>query len=300
MSGMIYVCRYENIADLAIPQERLQTLLLSLGAAERSYNAMLSHVCKAEDMNDKSGERQRQTEQMQQRQAEQMQQRQAEQMRQRLVARAVLDYALQKEFGISLAELGWAEQKGGKPYSMRYPEIKFNISHCESACACAVGVTDVGIDIEKKFAYRNSLARKICHDVEWEILCELDEEKRTQQLWYLWSLKESFVKWNGKGLAYGMDRISFAEVLPIELAAWGHPESGQTLVKYDDFRKYGKQLLGSEILQSGLDHTENDPEFLLYESNTYTLCACAKEFDFTVNLIDTGELFDGKTDKTEI
>lgn len=238
---MIYVCRYRNMTDLAISWERLPALLLSLGVDERSCDEMMSHVY---NNGSKSGEsailRRR--------------------LRQRLGARALLHYALKREFGLSFAELGWAVRKDGKPYSIRYPEIKFNISHCDCACACAVGLSDVGIDIEKKFAYRESLAKKVCHDAEWAVLKGMDEEMRARQLRYLWSLKESFVKWNGRGLAYGMDRISFAEALPIEPDDEGKRKIGQTTLSY-----------------------------LAYDGGAYTLCACAKEFDFTVNLIDTGE-----------
>ncbi|MEE0693748.1 MAG: 4'-phosphopantetheinyl transferase superfamily protein [Lachnospiraceae bacterium] len=257
---MIYVCEYENMADILISQERLSALLLSLGADKKIRDEMMSYVYKEDEPDDKDG----------------ICKRQAERQMQRIVARALLDYALKKEFGVSFAELGWAEQKGGKPYSSVHPEIKFNISHCACACACAVGMTDIGIDIEKKFAYRNSLAKRICADAEWAVLRDMDEEERTRQLQYLWSLKESFVKWNGRGIAYGMDRVSFAEALPAALA-------------YTKDQKIRRTILVKDI-----------PKLLLYDGGAYTLCACAEVFDFTVNLIDTGELCDGKTDKTEI
>lgn len=257
---MIYVCEYENMADILISQERLSALLLSLGADKKIRDEMMSYVYKEDEPDDKDGICKRQT----------------ERQMQRIAARALLDYALKKEFGVSFAEFGWAEQKGGKPYSSVHPEIKFNISHCACACACAVGMTDIGIDIEKKFAYRNSLAKRICADAEWAVLRDMDEEERTRQLQYLWSLKESFVKWNGRGIAYGMDRVSFAEALPAALA-------------YAKDQKIRRTILVKDI-----------PKLLLYDGGAYTLCACAEVFDFTVNLIDTGELCDGKTDKTEI
>lgn len=179
---MIYICEYDGTIENRILQERGKTLLPQL------------EEIPAEGMK-------------------------WEKRRERILARMLLDFALQKEAGISLDELSFSLNKSGKPCSLSHPEIKFNLSHCDSACACVIGMEENGIDIEKKFEYRENLARKVCHEEEWDILQKLAEEERKEQLHILWSAKESFVKWDGRGLAYGMNRVNLSSFLPIYMMA---------------------------------------------------------------------------------
>lgn len=159
--------------------------------------------------------------------------------------------------GQILRELAILRDEHGKPYSSAHPEIKFNLSHCDTACACIVGCADVGVDIERKFAYRASLARKVCHLRETEILGSLDQEESQRQLRLLWSLKESFVKLDGRGLGYGMDRIDLSGFLPIK-------SSGI----------YNKEETAFRV--SGI-YNKEETVFQIAESDTYTLAACSKD-----------------------
>lgn len=119
----------------------------------------------------------------------------------------------QTEYSAVLSRLDICRTEHGKPYSASHPEIQFNISHCDTACACIVGDAEAGIDVERFFAYRENLARKVCHHQEAELIASMTQEERENQLRYLWSLKESFVKLDGRGLGYGMDRINLAPLL---------------------------------------------------------------------------------------
>ena len=55
---------------------------------------------------------------------------------------------------------------GGKPWLEGHPEIHFNISHCAACAACALGDAPVGIDVENRFPWKESLAARICHPLE--------------------------------------------------------------------------------------------------------------------------------------
>lgn len=177
---MIYVCEYDGQADDRRLQERAEALLLPF-----------HEKCGSE--------------------------RQCAKLRQRILARMLLDFALQKEYGCSLTDLGLKAGPGGKPESTLRPDIRFNISHCATACACMVGAYETGLDIERKFFYRENLARRICTSGEWAVFETLEQQERAVQLHFLWSLKESCVKWDGRGLAYGMQRIDLRGCLPLVL-----------------------------------------------------------------------------------
>jgi 4'-phosphopantetheinyl transferase len=152
--------------------------------------------------------------------------------RQRELAWKLLDAAVREEYGLNLADLQIEREEKGKPYSKTHPELHFNISHCETACACMVSDQACGIDVERRFPYREALAKKVCHAREWEALQYVAAEEREMQLRILWSLKESFVKRDGRGLGYGMDRIDLSKRMPFEMAGaapelslwWKHTE----------------------------------------------------------------------------
>ena len=132
-----------------------------------------------------------------------------------LLAWSLLEKAVQTEYGIdSLEQMDICRTEKGKPYSRAYPELYFHLSHCESACAGSVSSGQVGIDVERKFPYRPSLAKKVCHEEEWKYLNSLPEEgeDRAEFLRILWSVKESLVKYEGSGLGYGVERLN---VMPL-------------------------------------------------------------------------------------
>ena len=158
----------------------------------------------------------------------------------------------------------------GKPYSSAHPEIKFNLSHCDTACACIVGWADAGVDIERKFAYRASLARKVCHPREAEILGRLDQEECQRQLRLLWSLKESFVKLDGRGLGYGMDRIDLSGFLPIKVSGIYDKEE----TAFRDSGIYNKEE--TAFRGSGM-YNKEETAFRIAEYDAYTLAACSKD-----------------------
>lgn len=167
-----------------------------------------------------------------------------EKARQRILAWLLLAYGMEQEFcengiwtenemqegftklqnresniaGSMLKKLEIRRDAYGKPCSSACPEIQFNLSHCDTACACIVGCANAGVDIERKFAYRDNLARKVCHSNEARILNRLEPKERQRQLRLLWSLKESFVKLDGRGLGYGLERIDLSEFLPMDMA----------------------------------------------------------------------------------
>lgn len=139
-----------------------------------------------------------------------------------------------------LKELAILRTEYEKPYSSRYPDLFFNISHCESACACILSDHPAGIDIERKFRYKENLKRYICSDNErrWfdqlqdipdnsegKSMCsdagekEIPSEKE-KQLRLLWSMKEAFVKLDGRGLGYGLKNVDLSDLMPIPDSSW--------------------------------------------------------------------------------
>ena len=105
----------------------------------------------------------------------------------------------------------------------------------------------------------------------------MGDKLREEQLRFLWSMKESYVKMDGRGLGYGMDRINLASFLPVL------PEE--------------KMPSGPVLLQS----PENrQPDFVIQNTASYTLAACGPGLSDQLCLMRETELpdvFGGITEK---
>ena len=105
--------------------------------------------------------------------------------------------------------------ENGKPY-LKSGEIFFNISDCDGQLVCAISDQEIGIDIQK-ICNKPRVARKICQPQE------LAQIKTDEDFTRIWTLKEAFVKANGTGLGYGLQKV--------DTTSLKHAKSW----RYDDF-----------------------------------------------------------------
>lgn len=112
-------------------------------------------------------------------------------------ARAVLLFALRREYGIEhLPQI--AADELGKPCFPQMPQIAFNYSHCRAGVLCGVGDAPVGVDAETVRNFKSSLIRRICHPAE---LADLDaQEDAGLALTRIWVAKEAYLKCTGTGI----------------------------------------------------------------------------------------------------
>ena len=101
----------------------------------------------------------------------------------------------------------------GKPYVAADGGLEFNLSH--SAGASLVGVSRVqplGVDIEAHARRRPvlELARRFFAPAEAGALARLDGDLQQAAFLRLWSCKEAVVKALGRGLGFGLARMTFA------------------------------------------------------------------------------------------
>lgn len=108
----------------------------------------------------------------------------------------------------------------GKPY-LKDCHLHFNVSHSGEYLAIAVSKSPVGIDIQKRKDIKEGMYRKVVQPQE-AVLIEQDKENDFLRLW---TLKESFVKAEGKGL-----RISMKDY-------WFEKENEHYFVTYGGQRK---------------------------------------------------------------
>ncbi len=90
----------------------------------------------------------------------------------------------------------------GKPFFVFNPNLHFSISHTKEYIAIAISDKQIGIDIEQERKYKKELVERFFHPKEVEYLNFLSNTNQQNQAFTkIWTLKESYVKCTGKGIA---------------------------------------------------------------------------------------------------
>ncbi|MDQ2087638.1 4'-phosphopantetheinyl transferase superfamily protein [Herbivorax sp. ANBcel31] len=97
----------------------------------------------------------------------------------------------------------------GKPYLKGVDDFHFNISHSGKWVVCAISDRPVGVDVEKIKHLDIKIADRFFSKKEIDDLYRLEESERLQYFFDLWTLKESYIKADGRGLYIPLSSISF-------------------------------------------------------------------------------------------
>jgi len=117
-----------------------------------------------------------------------------------LGAGLLLDSGL-REYGLREADVRIELKENGKPYLPDYPQIHFNLTHSENMVLAVFADTEVGCDIEYTKEADLELAKRFFCPEEYEFIAGMKGEKKDNAFFQLWTLKESFLKATGMGLA---------------------------------------------------------------------------------------------------
>ena len=127
---------------------------------------------------------------------------------QRETSRALLEEGLSREYGIDAGKRGIMKDAWGKPYLQGRQDIHFNISHCRGGVALSLSSCRTGIDIERARPFSPITAEKVLNKAELLSVQQSEEPERV--FFRFWTLKESYVKAIGTGLAYPLNEVCFA------------------------------------------------------------------------------------------
>lgn len=133
-----------------------------------------------------------------------------EKKRQREIALYLLDYAIEREFGVKRETPLKSGKSGksaenyeiirgehGKPY-FKGSHIHFSYSHCKYGVVCGVNTEPLGVDIQEirqvKPALLPALSEKFCCDNERKII------GGSEDFIQVWTRKEAYSKYTGNGL----------------------------------------------------------------------------------------------------
>ncbi len=92
----------------------------------------------------------------------------------------------------------FAVDVNGKPFLNDYPDVFFNLSHCNGAAAVIFGDKPVGIDIQDRRELNIRQVKKVCSQEEVDRIINATEPDL--EFCRIWSVKESLSKLSGKGI----------------------------------------------------------------------------------------------------
>lgn len=122
-----------------------------------------------------------------------------------LAAGILLSYGL-RENGIDLDACQLTTGTHGKPQVAGCEGLHFNLSHTGNYAVAVFSEAPVGIDIEHRRTFKQTLLDKCCtKDEQAWIQSQPDKEMAFVRLW---TAKESYVKWSGEGITFPLKNIA--------------------------------------------------------------------------------------------
>ncbi|MBQ9747194.1 MAG: 4'-phosphopantetheinyl transferase superfamily protein [Clostridia bacterium] len=139
-----------------------------------------------------------------------------------VTADALLRYAL------GTSDYRIEKNEFGKPYVKNRRDFYYNLSHSGKYVVIAFGDTEVGVDIQEHLADTDirAIAERFFSEAERRDLGE-DAAQRTARFYEIWTGKESYLKYLGRGL--------HTDMRTVDVSVWKreirllHPEKGYSL-----------------------------------------------------------------------
>ena len=122
-----------------------------------------------------------------------------------LLSEALLIHVLEKYYH-NFNKIQLTYTKYGKPL-LKNSILNFNISHSGNWIVCSIGNNPVGVDVEEIRKLNIKWIYKMFSEIEQKYFTDNDIKEEQNLFFKLWTLKESYVKFNGRGLSYSFDRF---------------------------------------------------------------------------------------------
>ncbi|MBD0378723.1 4'-phosphopantetheinyl transferase family protein [Paenibacillus sedimenti] len=125
-----------------------------------------------------------------------------------LVGELLVKYAIGTMTNLPRHEIRFGVNAYGKPVIDGNEAVCFNVSHSGDWVVCAIDSDTVGIDVEKIQKIDLQIARQFFSQAENEQLMTLPASLRVAYFFDIWTLKESLIKADGRGLSLPLDSFS--------------------------------------------------------------------------------------------
>ena len=125
-----------------------------------------------------------------------------------LLARSIVA----KKLSRAIEEIQIERDRNGKPYVVD-SNLEISLAHSKNWAACSVGEVPSGVDVEEDFADALAVAKNFFTAQEFSQLCKLDGQAQAKKFLSIWTIKESFAKYTGRGIDDTFAAIDAAKIL---------------------------------------------------------------------------------------
>jgi 4'-phosphopantetheinyl transferase len=126
----------------------------------------------------------------------------------RLIGEILARFSICTNHKIENTAIFFSYSDKGKPAVEGHPDMHFNISHSGDYVVCAVSNVLTGIDIERIRKINFQVAKRYFSDGECNDLFSLPDELQLDYFFTLWTIKESYLKAIGEGLALNLNAFT--------------------------------------------------------------------------------------------
>lgn len=116
-----------------------------------------------------------------------------------ICAEAIMRYYLIKNLGINNSEIEIMYNEYGKPF-LKNIDLYFSLSHSNKWVVCGWSNNEIGVDIEKIDKINLDIAKTSFCKSEYDYIKSGEECEQYKKFIQIWTLKESYIKYIGKGL----------------------------------------------------------------------------------------------------
>lgn len=117
-------------------------------------------------------------------------------------------FAICKKLSVKNRDLVFGANEYGKPILNNPNRIHFNISHSGNWVVCAVDDNTVGIDVEVIKPIDFEIAERFFSKDEYITFKNQPDEMKLMYFYMIWTLKESYIKMEGKGLSIPLNSFT--------------------------------------------------------------------------------------------
>jgi 4'-phosphopantetheinyl transferase len=172
-----------------------------------------------------------------------------------LVTRALCRTTLSRYTDVDPHQWRFARNRHGRPEIAvpgGVPPLRFNLSHSSGLIACLVTLeVDAGVDVEDMHRRGETvrIADRFFSPYEVASLRALPPSRQRQRFFEYWTLKESYIKARGMGLALALDQFSFHlhHDQPITISFAPQLEDDPHAWQFDCYRPSERHMMASAI-----------------------------------------------------
>ncbi len=127
-----------------------------------------------------------------------------------LLGEIIARYAVSKDLNLKNENISFKTDSNNKPYlAIANQSVFYNISHSGDWVVCILSDKPCGIDVELLKQADIDIAKRFFSQNEYESLISQPAHYRTRYFFMLWTLKESYIKADGRGLSLPLNSFSF-------------------------------------------------------------------------------------------